>query len=134
MSLKWSNWISACWFNSILSVLPTSFYKVVHFMYWAKTTWRSNLCSRGLSVLSDFIVFSENVLSANFNRMRDWCETMETNQTKTLLAESLEHNYSAASTFILLFFSLVSVLSSLPLRNVAVRCHFPPFYLYSYIV
>lgn len=55
---------------------------------------------------SDFIVFSENVLSVHFNRMRDQCETMETNHTKTLLAESHRHNYSAASTLsILLFFS-----------------------------
>lgn len=69
------------------------------------------------------VVFSENVLRAHFNRMRDWCETMETNQTKTLLAESLGYNYSAASTFSIQLFSLPFLfLSSLPLRNVATRC------------
>lgn len=51
-----------------------------------------------------FIVFLENVLSAHFNRMRGWCETMATNQTKTLLAESHGHNYSAGSTFSILLF------------------------------
>lgn len=59
--------------------------------------------------LSDCIVFLENVLSAHFNRMRDECEceTMETNQTKTV-AESLRHNYSAASTFSVLLFAFIA--------------------------
>lgn len=39
--------------------------------------------------------------------MRDECETMETNQTKTL-AESLRHNYSAASTFFVLLFGFIA--------------------------
>lgn len=62
---------------------------------------------------SDFIVFSENVLTSHFNRTRDWCETMETNPTKkkerkkNLLAESLSHNYSATSD---LFHSVVFLL------------------------
>lgn len=62
----------------------------------------------------NFTVFLENVLWAHLNKMRAWCETMETNQTKTLLAESLGHNYSAASTSSILRCLLFSCSSFIP--------------------
>lgn len=94
--------------------------KKKHFLWLAKkatTTWSTcgltatSLCSQKMS------------LETHLNRMSFQCETMATNQTKTLLAESLNHNYPAASTSsIQLFFSLpFSFQSSVPLTNVA-RC------------